>query len=228
MSEAPGTADTSGAEREPNPNAPWVRKLHSLTGVLPLGLFVIYHAWQQAPIRAGRDPLLARLDQTSHGLAEALCVVLPLLMHAACAIWLSLHGDALRTGPLAGSGSPRPDVYASPAFRRFQAITGGATAVFLVLHLGGVWRPWLSHGRAFTAFGAMLDQTGTLLGAAAYVVGISATCVHWGQGLSAFLLRWWPQCSPLLARGVGTLMGLGSWLTFLNELAVYATGAPLM
>jgi hypothetical protein len=101
-------------------------------------------------------------------------------------------------------------------------------AIFLAVHVGGTWHPWLFAGRAFTAYAALLDQTGTLLGAAAYVVGISATCVHFGQGLSAFVLRWWPSTPPRLTRGVATLLGLCLWLILIDELAVHATGATLM
>lgn len=213
------TVEGRTAAREPMLDATVLRKLHSLTGMVPLGLFLIYHAWQQGPVREGRDPILARLDDTSHGLAELLFVVLPLAVHAVCGIWLARHA-----GPQPAKVSP----YASPAFRRFQASTGVLTALFLGLHMGGVWHPWLATGRSFAQFGGMLDQTGTMLGAASYVVGISATCLHWGQGLSAFILRWWPGSPPRLARGIGTLLGLGLWLTFLDQLAVYATGAPLM
>ncbi|MFT3923158.1 MAG: hypothetical protein QM778_11555 [Myxococcales bacterium] len=196
-----------------------VRRLHSLSGGLPLVGFALFHAWQQSAVRAGRDAMLARLDATGHGVVELLLVVLPLLLHAGCALWLLARGG-LRPAAQAG--------YASPAFRRFQAITGLLTGAFLCVHVLGVWHPFLPAGRAFAVFGAMLDQTGTPLGAAGYVVGISATCVHLGQGLSVFLLRLWPGCSPRLSRTVGGLVGGALWLAFLDELAVYATGAALM
>lgn len=212
-----GAVEAPANAHEPEPTVVLVRKLHSLSGMVPLGLFLIYHAWQQAPVRVGRDPMLTRLEQTSHGLAELLFVVLPLAVHAGCGLWLARRAQPADVRP-----------YASRAFRSFQMLTGVVTALFLGLHMGGVWHPWLVSGRAFAQYGAMLDQTGTLVGAAAYVVGISATCLHWGQGLSAFILRWWPGCSPRLARGLGTLLGLGLWGTFLDQLAVYATGAALM
>ncbi len=209
------------APRERGGRLARVRKLHSLTGVLPLGMFLVFHAWQQAPVRGGRDLVLARLHETGHGILEALAVLLPLLFHAGSGVWLARnvggHGPARQASP-----------YPSAAFRRFQALTGIVVALFLAFHVGGTFRPWLEGGRAFAAYGAMLDQTGTLPGAAAYVVGLSATCVHFGQGLSVFVLRWWPRCSPRLARGLGVLVGLGLWLTFLDELAVYATGASLI
>ena len=213
-----GTVEARPVAPKPKLNEVLLRKLHSLSGMVPLGLFLIYHAWQQGPVREGRDAQLARLDQTTHGGAELLFVVLPLTLHALCGLWLARRAEPDASG--------RP--YASPAFRRFQAITGGLTALFLAFHMGGVWHPWLRAGRAFAEFGAMLDQTGTMPGAAAYVVGISATCLHWGQGLSAFILRWWPGCPARVAHGIGTLLGLGLWLTFLDQVAVYATGAPLM
>ena len=102
--------------------------------------------------------------------------------------------------------------------------------VFLGLHLVGVWLPRVRAGdRPGAAYAAMLDQVGTLPLAALYVVGVSAVCVHFGQGLAAVLSRYGVlRLSPRASRVLGTGLGVLLWLLFIDELAAYASGAALL
>jgi succinate dehydrogenase / fumarate reductase cytochrome b subunit len=190
-------------------------RVHRLTGLFPLAAFVVFHAWQQWPIRVGRDEALARMAETSHPWLEWLFVLLPLAAHAASGLWLRQRGHA----------APG---YASPAFRQFQAITGGLVAAFLGCHVLGVWLPSVLAGTPLEAHARLFDQTGSAPGIAGYALGISAVCLHLGQGLSVALLRAWPACPPRLAYTLGGMVGGCVWIVFLDELAAYATGAPLM
>jgi succinate dehydrogenase/fumarate reductase cytochrome b subunit len=192
-----------------------IGKVHRLSGFVPLAAFVVLHAWVQGAITGGRDPALERLESWSAPTLEALLVLLPLLLHAVCGLWLARHGP-----PAVG--------YASPAFRGFQALTGVVTALFLVGHVGWVWGARLSGQGPLGVYAAMSDQTAGSAGVGFYVLGISAVCLHLGQGLAVGCLRLFPACPPSVARGLGTLLGGGVWLVFLNALAAYATGGPLM
>jgi succinate dehydrogenase / fumarate reductase cytochrome b subunit len=194
-----------------------LRKLHSFTGLVPLGAYLGFHAWEHWPVRRGRDAALAHLADTRSVPLELLLVLLPLLAHAGLGLWLARQTDPATPAP-----------YVTPAFRRFQASTGLLSAAFLLWHVSGVWLPRALTGRPAEAYGALLDQVGTLGGAALYVVGTSAVCVHFGQGLSAAWIRFRPGVSTRLARSIGTALGLALWLVLFNELAVYATGAALM
>lgn len=192
-----------------------LRTLHAFLGLVPLGVYLGFHAWEQWPVRSGRDPALLRLEQTSHVPLEVLVILLPLLVHAGLGLMLFRAPD------------PTP-AYRSQAFRRFQAITGVVSLAFVVLHVAGVWLPRARSGLPSDAYGAMLDQVATLPRAAWYVLGTSAVCAHFGQGLSASWLRLRPQASPRVARAVGVAVGVSLWWTFFGALATYATGAPLM
>jgi succinate dehydrogenase/fumarate reductase cytochrome b subunit len=194
---------------------PALRTLHSFLGLVPLGTYLGFHAWELWPVRYGRGPALERLEETSYLPFEIALVVVPLLAHAGLGLWLSR--------------SPDPAcVYKSSAFRRFQAITGVVTLVFLLVHLSSVWLPRALSGRPAEAYGAMLDQVATLPGAALYVLGTSAVCVHFGQGLSAAWLRLRPRASPRGVRAAGVAVGVSLWWVLFSALATYATGAPLM
>jgi succinate dehydrogenase / fumarate reductase cytochrome b subunit len=193
-----------------------LRKLHSFTGLFPLGAYLLFHAYEHVAVRAGRAALVLRLERTSHALLEVLLVLLPLLVHAALGVRLA------RTR---AEHAP----YASPAFARLQLWTGIAAALFLLLHVGGVWLPRVTEQRPAAAYGAMLRQVAHLPGALLYLLGISAVCLHFGQGLSSLLLRHGVLGLPARgARILGALVGVLLWLVFLDELSAYVSGAALL
>lgn len=192
------------------------RKLHSFTGLFPLGAYLLFHAYEHVAVRDGRGAILASLGRTSSVPLEVAVVLLPLLGHALLGLRLSRRQEP-------------SEAYASPAFRKLQAYTGIVTALFLLLHVGTVWLPRALSGRSATAYGALREQVGTLPLAALYAVGTSAACIHFAQGLSAVLIRnRLLGISAPVARGVAALVGSLLWLTFVDELAAYATGAPLL
>lgn len=193
-----------------------LRKLHSFTGLFPLGAYLLFHAYEHAAIRAGRDALVARLSRTTSAPLEVVCVLLPLLVHAALGV---------RLARVAPDRSP----YASPAFARLQLWSGLAAALFLLWHVATIWGARVVESRPAAAYEAMLDHVGTLPAAALYVLGVSAVCIHFGQGLSSLLLRHGlRRWNPRVARGLGAALGAGLWLSFVNELLAYVTGAGLL
>ena len=193
-----------------------LRKIHSFTGLVPLALYLGFHAWEHWPVRAGSEPLLARLRDSSWVPAEVVLVLLPLFAHGALGVVLSRQPE------------PRP-VYASPAFRRLQLVTGVISGLFVLWHGGFVWLPaLLAPDRASAAFDVMLDQAGTYVGAGLHVFALSAVCIHFGQGLGAAWLRYRPGAPVRLIRILGGALGLILWLVLLEELSVYAGGAPLL
>lgn len=194
-----------------------LRRLHSATGVFPLGAYLSFHAWEHWPVRHGRDALFARLASTTSAGLELALVLLPLAVHAVLGLRLA-------------RATAEPAPYASPAFRRLQRATGVLAAGFLALHLGGAWLPRLREPNPLgAAYSAMLEQVGRLPGLAFYIVGVAAVCTHFGQGLGCALIRFAPaRLSARGARLLGILVGVSLWLMFVNELASYASYAPLL
>lgn len=193
-----------------------LRKLHSFTGLFPLGAYLLFHAYEHAAIRDGRDALILRLTRTTNAPLEVACVLLPMLIHAFL---------GLRLARLPGARA----VYASPAFGRFQVVSGLMVAAFLLLHVGTIWLTRVVQQRPAAAYGAMLEHVGTLPAAAVYVLGVSAVCAHFGQGLSTLLTRHGLlHLSPRGARILGGLVGVALWITFIDELMAYVTGAALL
>lgn len=196
-----------------------MRRVHSATGLFPLGAYLLFHAWEQWPVRESRDALFARLASSHNALIEAAVVLLPLIVHAVLGLRLYVS-----RAPAEGDG------YVSPSFRGMQAITGLFAIAFIVLHLLGGFLPRISEPNPIgAAFMGVRGQVERLSGMAIYVLGIAAVCTHFGQGLGLSLLRLSPaQFSPRGARVVGLVVGVLLFLIFLNELAAYATGAALL
>jgi succinate dehydrogenase / fumarate reductase cytochrome b subunit len=193
-----------------------LRKIHTFTGLLPLALYLVFHAWEHWPVTAGRDALFARLAGSALVPLEILFVLVPLLAHGAIGLCLARRPDP-------GAS------YASPAFRRLQAVSGAVAGLFVLWHVAFVWAPAIGRpDRASAAYDAMLAQTGTYLGAALHVLALSAVCVHLGQGLSAAWLRHQPAAPVRLVRGAAIVAGLLLWLVLLNELSAYAGGAAFL
>lgn len=186
------------------------------SGVIGLGGFLVFHAWQQNAILSGRDAQIARLD-ASHSPPLLALFGLALLVHVGLAAKLFRREDTL----VARS-------YGSRAFRHFQALTGATSLVFLCVHAGGaLWVRWLGGGSA-QAYGVVYEHTATTPMVALYVVGLSATCLHFGQGLSAMVIRSFPTVAPLPVRAsVGIFTGVLWWSLF-QALAVYATAEKVM
>lgn len=194
-----------------------LRRLHSAIGLVPLGAYLVFHAWEHWPVRHGRDAVLARLAGSHSAPLEVVLVVLPLLAHAALGLWLARDPEGVRG-------------YVSPAFRTLQVATGVIAAAFLCLHLTTVWLPRvLGPGSLEAAYAATLAWTGTAPLLTLHAIGIGAVCTHLGQGIGLALPRLWPaRIAPRLGRVLGVLLGAALWLIFLNELAAYATYAPLL
>jgi succinate dehydrogenase / fumarate reductase cytochrome b subunit len=199
-----------------------LRKLHSFTGLFPLGAYLLFHVYEHLPVRVGRDALLARLLRTSSWPLEVAVILLPLLGHAALGVYLGWRAR--------GDEPQEARDYLSPAFRRLQLGSGLLVLAFLVLHVAGVWLPRaLSDDRPGAAYAAQLDQLGSLPMATLYVLGVTAVCLHFGQGLAVLCARHgFLQLTPRGSRLLGAGLGIALWLIFIDELAAYASGAALL
>jgi succinate dehydrogenase / fumarate reductase cytochrome b subunit len=202
-----------------------LRKLHSFTGLFPLAAYLLFHAYEQLAVRAGRQAAILRLDRTTHAPLEVLCVLLPIMLHAALGVHLARTRGPVAPGRPGDASFP----YASFAFLRLQVWSGVISACFLVWHVAGVWVPRVVAARPAAGYGAMVDHVATLPLAALYVLGTSAVCVHFGQGLSAVCLRY--HILPLGPRAARLLFGFLAvvlWLTLIDALSAYVAGTPLL
>lgn len=208
----------------------YLRRLHSLSGVLPVGSFLVVHLWTNAHALAGRNEFDAAVGDIQRLPAlwalEIFGIALPLGFHAGYGIWLSLRAQ--------------PNVTRYPYGHNWmftlQRITGLVTLVFLAYHL---WQfrlqkmfGTMSPMAFYPTLSAELSSTtaGVPLAAVAYLAGLAAVVLHFANGVWGFCVSWGITlsrraqrlCAALCWAGGLALFALGS-----QTVLYFATGVRL-
>ena len=203
-----------------------IRRLHSLSGLIPVGAYMVVHLLTNASVLNGAGSFQDNVDKI-HSLGAALPVVewlfifIPLFFHAAIGVMM-IRGMVPNTQsyPLVGN------------FRyTAQRATGMIAMAFILFHLVQLHKFF---GAPFkeTGFGAQFDphhatsSAATAIGAAPwivliYVVGILACVYHLANGLWTMGITWGVWTTPAAQRranyisivfGVGlAVVGLSAW-----------------
>jgi succinate dehydrogenase / fumarate reductase cytochrome b subunit len=170
-----------------------LRRLHSLSGLLPLGAFLIGHIAVNATALAGADAYnraaaaLERLPLVR--MAEILLIAVPMVFHVVLGALLGNTEPALReTRPHLGDRA-----------RAAQRASGALLVAYVLFH---VWStrlaPDFPGGRGdLFAFMAEHLKGGIMY---FYSFGVVAACVHFGIGLYDFAHRWGLVQSAAAAR----------------------------
>lgn len=161
-----------------------LRRLHSLTGIVPIGGFMLFHFFENASARHGAeafDKTVAAIASMPYIYAMEIGVLaIPILFHA-------IYGLFITT-------SSRPNV-ASYSYGRnwayfFQRLTGLIAFAYIIFHVATTRVYSLlfkgSH-ISFTDMQAMLSQP---LVFAFYVIGIVAITFHFSNGIWSFSITW--------------------------------------
>ncbi len=205
-----------------------LKKLHSLSGVVPLGVFVVSHLMTQAQALWGQ----ARYDEAVGAsqkipylpIVEVLFVLLPLAFHGIYGVVLSLES--------------RPNVGAYPYSRNWmyvaQRLSGIAALAFVVWHVSRYWldkyKGELAPSDFYPALCADLSfsHAGVPIVALAYLLGIAATVFHLANGLWGFCVSWGITVSRRAQRISATAFGITGLVLFLfggNTAIYFATGS---
>jgi len=204
-----------------------LRRAHSLSGVVPLGVFLLLHVLVNASALGSeqRFTASARAFQAIPAITilEVLFVIAPLAFHAIYGVKLARDGS-LR--------SPYP-----PIWRKWLHGTGYGAFAFVLLHL---WqtsaRKWF-YGESPLAFHTTLEASlsstvwGIPLVAIVYLAGIGCTCLHFAAGLWGFSVTWnLSRSDRAKRRGAWTAGAVGALLFLLGALSVvrYATGSNIL
>lgn len=207
-----------------------LRKLHSLTGVVPLGIFLLLHLSTNARALAGRqafDDAVASRNSLPFLLPlELVFVALPLLFHAGYGLFLSFRG--------------RPNVLTYPQAKNWgylmQRVTGVATLLFVAAHLFQFRLQRVSGKLAeqdyYNELCASLSSTqaGVPWMALGYLLGLAACVFHFSNGLYGFCFSWGITRSRRATRISSALFGAVGVALFALGAAVviyFATGSRL-
>lgn len=227
-----------------------LRKLHSLTGIIPIGVFLVEHLLTNS-LAAGwasvvtKTPGPQRFNEAVHDLhhlpylwaLELFGIFLPLTFHALYGIKIAM------------SAEPNTSSYPYLANRRYtlQRITGYIAFLFVIVHLFKYrfahlvgWGPEFmstDHPDKFeiTRNGLMTwkifgDYTNPAAYAvpawitlSMYVVGLWAACYHFANGIWTFCISWGITVGEKAQKRVGALAaGVGIILFVWGSLSLYA------
>jgi succinate dehydrogenase/fumarate reductase cytochrome b subunit (b558 family) len=204
-----------------------LRRLHSLAGVVPVGVFLIAHVAMNARGMAGEQaferPASAVRNIPLWAAVEVIGIVLPLLFHASYGIKLALQMP------------PRDarDRYGSEGLYRAQRVSGALTLLFIVFHLWEFWVPKMLGRMAPDAFyGVLMAHLSSTWAAipvwvVLYLVGMSAVSFHFANGLFAASRLFAPRASEGKERAFRLAfagLGIAIFLSGTSTTIFFATG----
>ncbi|MBI2895910.1 MAG: succinate dehydrogenase [Deltaproteobacteria bacterium] len=203
-----------------------LRKAHTLTGVIPVGVFLVAHLVTSSKMLDGREAWNERVHRTQSTwgwpAVEWAAILVPLAAHAILGLWL-LAGRRADVAPLASAPA-----WSSVA----QRATALCAFAFIVLHL---WEYRVQRSLGALPFGEMVDRLASSLEGrllfVPYLLGISATVFHFANGLWRFSVSSGIARTPGAQRAAAIVLGLGGilmWICWLDLLAHFHAGGPLL
>jgi len=161
-----------------------LRRLHSLTGVLPLGVFLFEHFYTNAKATLGPqafDEAVAALHKIPYllGIGEFMVLVLPIGFHSIYGLMIS------------SQGSVNAQYY--PHYRNvmylLQRVTGIILLAFILYHVWNTRMQTVFYGTEID-FAYMANYFAPAAIKAIYVVGVLSAVFHLANGLWSFSITW--------------------------------------
>ncbi|MBF6611844.1 MAG: succinate dehydrogenase [Chloroflexi bacterium] len=160
----------------------WLRRLHSLTGIVPIGGFLLFHFYENGAILYGQQAY-DEMAQGARGVRylqaiEVLLIFLPLLYHALYGLFIAAYA---RNNTMSYN-------YGRNNLFMWQRATGVIALLFILYH---VWQ------FRFTSFWTTSPTTGAVAATISYapiflfyIIGVVGVSFHFGNGLWTFLITW--------------------------------------
>ena len=209
-----------------------LRKLHSLSGVIPIGVFLIEHLITNSMAFYGAEKFNKSVqfiaDLPFLFFLEVFGIFLPLAFHAIYGIKIAM------------SGRPNAAQYPYMANQRYtlQRVTGYIAFAFLIVHLakfrfahwiglaeqhflhtGDYYRTTYEGLMEWTPWGVSIPASVVL---AFYVIGLGAACFHFANGLWTFCISWGITIGEKAQQRVGVVAAaIGLGLFGLGILSLY-------
>ncbi|HEV7643863.1 MAG TPA: hypothetical protein VGO50_07995 [Pyrinomonadaceae bacterium] len=168
-----------------------LRKLHQLTGIVPLGLFFLVHLYTNSAAMSGAKVFNEHV-QGIHDIPyllfiEVFGIFLPLLFHSVYGVFISAEARV----------NVFSYAYGRNWFYLFQRATGIFLFFFLLFHILN-FRFGMIPGLNMTPVAGHADQAFTIVAnefrnvviLIIYILGVGATAWHLGYGFFLFALDW--------------------------------------
>jgi succinate dehydrogenase / fumarate reductase cytochrome b subunit len=161
-----------------------LRRLHSLTGIVPIGGFLLFHFFENSSARHGAEAFnetVVNIGKMPYVYAlEVFTLILPILFH-------SIYGLFITT-------SSRPNLMRQSYLRNWlyflQRLSGYVAFAYIFYHIWTtrVWALYVKNANiTYADMNAMLSNPMVY---AFYLLGIAAVTFHFANGLWGFSITW--------------------------------------
>jgi succinate dehydrogenase / fumarate reductase, cytochrome b subunit len=194
------------------------RRLHSLLGVIPVGLFLMQHMIVNQFATGGEESFNRAARFMEHlpfrYVLETFIIFLPLLFHAIYGLYIAFT---------AKNNASRFGFFRNWMFL-LQRVTGVVTLIFITWH---VWETRVA--AAFGSevnFGMMENILSNPFMFWFYVVGVVSTTFHFANGLWSFLVSWGITVTPrsqVISTYVTVVIFLATSFIFIRTLFAFVS-----
>ena len=172
----------------------WLRRLHSLTGIVPIGGFLAFHLYENYVATRGADAY----NEMTHKLqtlpfavaAEILIIAVPLFFHGIFGLFIT--------------GTARPNVISNAYVRNFmytlQRITGVVVFAFILFHYWTTRLVQIRDHEALDLFRQVQAAVANPWIYAFYIAGILSATFHLANGIWSFSIVWGLSIGPRAQR----------------------------
>ena len=172
----------------------WLRRLHSLSGIVPVGGFLAFHLYENYSATLGPaayNTMTRNLQETRFALAlEIAVIIFPLLFHGVYGLFVS--------------GTARPNVVSNRYVRNWmyflQRVTGVILFAFVIFHLWTTRFVDIRHHNEVDLFRLMEESVANPWIYAFYVLGIVSATFHLANGIWSFSIVWGLTVGPRAQR----------------------------
>ncbi|MBI1978167.1 MAG: succinate dehydrogenase [Candidatus Omnitrophica bacterium] len=185
-----------------------LKRLHSLSGVFPIGFFLLEHMLSNSLILFGAEAYNRQIHFLQSlpfvVFMELTFIALPILYHAGYGIFVTLSG---RTNL---SSYPFTQNY----LYTLQRITGVIALIYIAVHTYETRIVNAMYGTE-VSFARMQEIVANPVMFWFYVIGLAAICFHFANGIWGFCVSWGLAVSEKAQRNVGIGFGTLGLLIFI-------------
>lgn len=169
----------------------YIRRLHSLSGIAPIGVFLLEHIFSISTVIAGPevfDATVAHLAAIPHGLLitmEICFIAIPLLFHGIYGAYIALQAK----------NNAGDYTYARNRQFWLQRMSAWYTFAFLIWHVGYL-RFMVKGGGTPINYALMHDYLSNPIVFVLYAIGLVAAIYHFTNGLFTFCITWGIAVGP--------------------------------
>jgi succinate dehydrogenase / fumarate reductase cytochrome b subunit len=172
----------------------WIRRLHSLSGIVPIGGFLAFHLFENYTAMHGADAyneMTRKLQTLPFAIAaEIVIIALPILFHGVYGLFIT------------GTASPNPisNPYVRNVMYFLQRFTGVIVFAFILFHYWTTRLVQLQDHESLNLFNQVQAAVANPWIYAFYIAGILSATFHLANGIWSFSIVWGLTVGPKAQR----------------------------